>query len=290
MAECAVPQMLGSKVIKPPDLVLVAGAEGIIGGRLFYELLKAEFNVRCILRMEDEDRIDRKPGVEFFYCDPWSGDIPDAAFEGVKYVVNAASPLNTGSIPDDSMESFERLANTLITRSALRKIARYACLSSVFLADGEDGGWAHSNYRMEVSARNSGASYTILRTGLIVDESNSAVLRKLGARGPISSIFARKGSEKLYVASSALIAEAFARVLRTDQAVNRTYEVLLDKQLTRKEIGRMAVSGRDDRAYWEAEAQLYLSSGRYGGPVRTVEELEISAPEFEPPLMQAGHG
>ncbi|MBX8634055.1 MAG: NAD(P)H-binding protein [Thermoplasmata archaeon] len=289
MAECAVPQMLGSKVIRPSDLVLVAGAEGIIGGRLFYELLKAEFNVRCLLRMEDEGRIDRKPGVEFFYCDPWSGDIPDAAFEGVKYVVNAASPLNTGSIPLDSVESFERLANTLITRSAMKKMARYAGLSSVFLAESEDGGWAYSNYRMELSARNSGASYTILRTGLIVDESNSAVLRRLGSRGARSSIFGKKAAGKLYVSTSALIAEAFARVLRTDQAINRTYEVLLGRQLTRKEAGRLAASGSDGKGYWEAEEQMHLSSGRYGGAVQTAEDLEISTHEFEPPLMQTMH-
>ena len=280
MAECGVPQLLGSKVIKPPDLVLVAGADGILGGSLFYELLRSEFNIRCLIRVEDEDKIDRKPGVEFSYCDPWNGDIPEAAFDGVRYVVNAVSPLNTGSVPSDNLEAFERLSNILITRCASKHLGRYVGISSVNLSDSEESRWAAASMHMEVSAMNSGASFTLLRSGILLDGKNDSVLRHIGSSG-IASFLSRKGTARLYVTPMKLLSETIARVLKTDQSVNRTYEVIMDSQMSRKEIGRTAGQSRPGTAYnhWETDVQVELSAGRYGGNTAHVSELEIKLPD-----------
>jgi uncharacterized protein YbjT (DUF2867 family) len=280
MAECGVPQLLGSKVIKPPDLVLVAGAEGIMGGSLFYELLRSEFNIRCLVRMEDDDKIDRKPGVEFFYCDPWKGDIPESAFDGVKYVVNAVSPLNTGSVPSDDLEAFERLSNILITRCASKHLGRYVGISSVNLSDSEESRWAHANMHTELSAINSGAPFTLLRSGILLDGKNDGVLRRIGSTG-LGSFLSRKGTERLYVTPMKLLSETIARVLKTDQSTSKTYEVIMGSQMSRKEIGRTAGQPRPGTAYnhWETDVQIELSAGRYGGNTAQVSELEIKLPE-----------
>ena len=290
MAECAVPQMLGNRAVKMPDLVLVAGGEGILGGRIFYELLKAEFNVRCILRIEDEERIDRKPGVEFFYCDPWDGDVPESAFEGVSYVINAVSPLNTGSMPSDDFQAFERLSNILITRSAMKHVSRYVALSSIFLSEDESAGWPYSKWRMELSARNSGAPFTILRSGIILDERNYPLITHLGSRGLFSPLFGRKGGERLFVTSSSSLASAFATVLRTDQALNRTYEVVEAEPLSRRDMRKYAAQSSGTFGGWEADAQSSLSSGRYGGAILDLGSLEPEhAPGHSIPIRLAGH-
>ncbi len=280
MAECGVPQMLGRQVIKPPDLVLVVGAEGIIGGTLFYELLKSEFNVRCLIRMEDEARIDRKPGVEFFYCDPWGGDIPEKAFDGVKYVVNAVSPLNTGSMPSDNVEAFERLSNILITRCVAKRLERYVGISSVNLSERENDSWAFANRHIEISAIRSGAPYTILRSGLMLDALNEEVLRRIGSAG-LGSLIGRKGAERLCVTPMKKLAETVARVLKTDQSLNRIYEVVLGSQMSRKEIGKTVAHSRRGSQHnpWEIDIQAELSAGRYGGEIADLSELEIMLPD-----------
>ena len=289
MAECGVPQMLGSKVIKPPDLVLVAGAEGILGGTLFYELLRSEFNIRCLIRAEDENKIDRKPGVEFFYCNPWNGDIPENAFDGVKYVVNVVSPLNTGSMPSGDMEAFERLSNILITRCVSRQLGRYIGISSVNLSESERDGWTFASRRLETSAVNSGAPYTIIRSGLLIDAPNDDVLKRIGSGG-LGSLLGRMRAERFYVTSMKALTETVAKALKTDQSENRVYEVVLGNQMSRKEIGKTASRIRQgtSRSPWEAEIQAELSAGRYGGNIAQLSDLEIKLPEKGVPVAAPG--
>ena len=280
MAECGVPQMLGSRIVRPPDLVLVAGAEGILGGTLFYELLRSEYNVRCLIRKEDESRIDRKPGVEFFYCDPWAGDVPEKAFDGVTYIVNALSPLNTGSMPSDDMEAYERLSNILITRCVSKKLGRYVGLSSVNLSEAESDGWIFSNRRVEMSAINSGAHYTILRSGLLLDDANGGVLGRIGSGG-FGSYFGRRGAERLFVTPIKALAETMAKALKTDIAADRIFEVVMNDRMSRRDIGKAVALGRQGATPipWESAVQAELSAGRYGGNVAALSELGITLPE-----------
>ncbi len=284
MAECALPEMLGNKLIKTPDLVLVTGAEGILGGSLFYELLRAEFNIRCLVRFEDEAKIDRKPGVEFFYCDPLSGDIPEAAFEGVKFVVNIASPLNSGSLPADDHESLERLNNVLITRSRAKGISRYITLSSVNVTEKAEGTniWPGTNWHLEYSVMNSGVPYTIFRSGLLVGDANRSVLGAIASSGSSFSLFGRR-SGSLYMTPLKLITEGVARALKTDQAANRTYNATLDSPIGRKDIVKFMPSASKQRGMrsWEPDTQVVLASTVHQGNVHSLEELEISAKDFD---------
>lgn len=283
MAECALPEMFGNKMVQQPDLVMVIGAEGVVGGALFYDLLRAEFNIRCLVRFEDESRIDRKPGVEFFYCDPLKGDIPESAFDGVKYVVNVASPLNSRSLPSDDAEAAERLNNLLITRSKARGISRYISLSSVNVSEVEgDGKWPSVNYHLEYSVINSGVPYTIFRPGILVGETNYDVIGHLAASGGRLSLFGKK-ADSLYLTPMKLLTEAVARALKTDQAANKTYSVALDSPVARKEFSRLIPTGRAKKSpLWDAEVQAQLSSSLKSGKTHPVTELELQPGEFEP--------
>lgn len=282
MAECQIPQMIMKNTVKPPDLVLVAGGQGALGGRLFYSLLKAEFNVRCLIRYDEEGKVDRKPGVEFFYCDPAEGDIPESAFEGVKFVVNAVSPLNTGSSRQMDIEGYERINNILITRSKSKGISRYLLLSSVFLSQQQtdENDWPNAAWRVEYSTVNSGIPYTILRSGIIVGGENSAVLHAIGRQGGLMSRLVKKVPDRLLVTPVEMIAEAFAKSLRIEQSAYRTYDVTLPEPSTRKSLANIAGTHSQETP-WEAEVQPLLASSRYSGKVSSLEELEIMPKDFE---------
>lgn len=284
MAECELPQMFGNKMVQAPDLVLVTGAEGVLGGALFYDLLRAEFNIRCLVRFEDESKIDRKPGVEFFYCDPLKGDIPEAAFEGVKYVVNIASPLNTGSLPSDDPEALERLNNVLITRCRMKGISRYISLSAVNVAEAADrsDAWPGICWHLEYSAVNSGIPYTIFRAGLLVGETNQKTIAQISASSVgVRSIFGRK-AEPLYVTPIKLLTEAVSRALKTEQAGNKTYGVILEDPVARRELMKFQTGGKTQgRSFqWEADTQIQLSSSRHMSEIHSVSELELKPTDF----------
>lgn len=283
MAECELPQMFGNKLVQAPDLVLVTGAEGVLGGGLFYDLLRAEFNIRCLVRFEDESKIDRKPGVEFFYCDPLKGDIPETAFEGVKYVVNIASPLNTGSLPVDDPEALERLNNVLITRCKMKGISRYISLSAVNVAESTDriDAWPGICWHLEYSAVNSGIPYTIFRAGLLVGDTNQSTISQIAASGGMRSIFGRK-PEPLYVTPIKLLTEAVSRALKTEQAGNKTYGVVLEDPVARKELSRFlsAAKGNGRSSQWEMGTQIQLSSSRHTSQIHSVSELELRPTDF----------
>lgn len=283
MAECALPQMFGNKLVQEPDLVLVTGAEGVLGGNLFYDLLRAEFNIRCLVRFEDETKIDRKPGVEFFYCDPLKGDIPEAAFEGVKYVVNITSPLNTGSLPNDDPEALERLNNVLITRCKMKGIARYISISAVNVSDSAEGPdkWPGICWHLEYSTVNSGVAYSIFRTGLLIGETNQQTIAQISSSGGVRSIFGRK-QEPLFVTPMRLLSEAISRSLKTDQAGNKTYGVVLEEAVGRKELTRFFTPGRiqGKSVPWETGTQIHLSSSRQMSQVHSVSELELRPTDY----------
>lgn len=289
MAECALPEMFGNKMIKSPDLVLVTGAEGALGGSLFYDLLRAEFNVRCLLRFEDEGKIDRKPGVEFFYCDPLNGDIPESAFEGVKYVVNITSPLNSGSLPVEDREATERLNNILITRTKAKSVSRYISLSSINVEEitGPDNAWPEIAWHLEYSIINSGVPYTIFRSGVLLGEANRAALGIIASSGGAFSIFGRKGSV-FYVTPVRMLTEAVARALKTDQALNKTYNVTLDNPVGRKELAKLLPSAKQRGGrLWEADTQVSLASAIHSSNVHSLAELEILPKDFAGPALMA---
>jgi uncharacterized protein YbjT (DUF2867 family) len=277
-------------MIQSPDLVLVVGAEGAIGGKLFYDLLRAEFNIRCLVRFEDESKVDRKPGVEFFYCDSLEGDIPDAAFDGVKYVVNIVSPLNSGSMRSEDVEALERLNNVLITRSKSRGVSRYVVLSPVHVADESTSAspWPGICWHQEYSIVNSGVPYSIFRSGLLLGEQNAEAILQIAQSGGTFSLFGRRSST-VYVTPIELLTEAISRSLKTDQSSNRTYDVSMDKPVVRKELSRMIVSSAKLRKFsgWEAETQVELSSSRHGGDIHSVVELELQPHDYERTLQRA---
>lgn len=284
MAECALPQMFGNKMVQAPDLVLVVGGEGVLGGKLFYDLLRAEFNIRCLTRLEDEARIDRKPGVEFFYCDPLNGDIPEAAFEGVKFVVNAVSPLNSGCLPSADSEALERLNNVLITRSKAKGIARYVVISSANIDRDASapGAWPGIAWHVEYSVINSGVPYTILRSGILLGEQNAGPIGQISSQRGLFPLLGRR-SGPLYVSPIGLVTETVARTLKTEQSANRTYAVTLDEPVTRRELPGLAGSTGKARkaASWEADVQIQLASIRTQTDALPVTELELRTQEFE---------
>ncbi len=283
MAECSLPQMFGNKMVQEPDLVLVAGAEGVLGGSLFYDLLRAEFNIRCLVRLEDEQKIDRKPGVEFFFCDPLSGDIPEAAFEGVKYVVNIASPLNSGSLPRDGAEQLERLNNILITRSRSKGILRYVVLSSISVT-GEDGlkeSWPGINWHLEFSVMNSGIPFSIFRSGILVGDSNVQALTDIASGGGFSLFGRRNG--RLYATPVRLLTEAIARALKTEEATGKTYSVVLENPVGRRELLSFAESQQRARkgGLWESDVQVELASAAGSDKTHSVAELDLHPAEYD---------
>ncbi len=284
MAECALPEMFGNKAVKSPDLVLVTGAEGVLGGSLFYDLLRAEFNIRCLLKFEDEGKIDRKPGVEFFYCDPLTGDIPESAFDGVRYVVNIASPLNSGSLPTEDREATERLNNILITRTKSKPISRYVSLSSINVAEvtGTDDVWPGIAWHLEYSIINSGVPYTIFRSGVLLGESNRIALGIIASSGGPFSFLGKKGGA-FYITPVKMLTEAVARALKTDQALNKTYNVTLDNPVGRKEIAKLLPSAAKQRGerLWETDTQVRLASAIHSNSAHSVAELEILPKDFE---------
>jgi len=281
MAECQVPQLFGNKMIKPPDLVLVIGGEGILGGSLFYNLLRSEFNVRCAIKMEDEEKVDRKPGVEFFYCDPLNAEIPESAFRGVRYVVNTVSPMNTGSMSSPDMDAFERLNNMLITRVKSAGISRYILLSSLRVSDKEEEGWAFANWRNEFSLMNSGVPYTILRTGLIVCPQNAKILVDIGGARGLLSVFSRRGGS-FHVTPSDMLSLAISRCICETGSLGRTYAVSADRALTGRELYAMArnLGGKGGADRWEGEIQAGLSSEISGNASR-LEDLQMDHSSFE---------
>jgi len=282
MAECQIPQMLNRNTVKPPDLVMVVGGEGALGGKLFYSLLKAEFNIRCLVRLEDEHLVDRKPGVEFFYCDPIGGEIPDSAFEGVKFVINAVSPLNTGSVRTRDVEAVERLNNILITRAKSRGVQRYLLLSSLSLSaeQRQEEDWANVSWRLEFSVLNSGIPFTIMRSGILLGETNAATLHSIARGGGLLSVFARK-VERFYITPVEMLAEAFASAVRIEQSVNKTYAVVLKEAISRKQLGQVAGRARAQPIDpWEAEIQPVLASGPLSDKLSNISELEMAPESF----------
>ncbi len=232
-------------------VVLVAGGTGFIGSHLVRRL--AENGHRVIVMSRDPERARQRvpQGVEVRRGDVTDAASLDPAVESAEVVVCAVQFPNHPVENPRRGYTYVRVdgEGTVRLVGAARRagVRRFIYISGAGTREGQTKPWFIAKLMAEKAVRESGIPYTIFRPSWVYGPEDRS-LNKFAAFARVLPFVPVIGSgrtrvQPLYVRD---LAEAVAASLRTDAALNQTYEIGGPEALTMDEIIRtmLRVMGR----------------------------------------------
>lgn len=204
------------------DRTLVAGATGLLGGRVVRTLLEQQRAVRALVREPRRASALADLGAELA-----SGDLRDpaslrAACAGVTHVVSTANAfLQKG---DNTPERVDIAGTRALADAAHRAGARrFLYVSAVVARPDSIVDYYRFKHEAEQHVRTSGVNYTIVRSPAFMDVWTEIVLEKVGAGGP-ATIFG-DGRRKINFIAVDDLARAIVVLLDDPSAGNQVVEL-----------------------------------------------------------------
>ncbi len=233
-----------------PELCLVTGATGYIGGRLVAALLDAGYRVRVAVR--DPRRVRDQPWagrVEVVRADVTEPASLPAAFEGVRIAYYLVHALGSGR----SFEATDRLASEAFGRAARASgTARIVYLGGLVPDQPESRLSPHLRSRTEVGRilRSSGVPTVELRAAIILGSGSASfeMLRYLTERLPVM-VTPRWVSNRVQPIAVRDVLRYLVAAASVPEGVNRSFDIGGPEVLTYKEmmIRYAAVAGLTPR-------------------------------------------
>ncbi len=214
--------------------VLVAGAHGKTARRLVRMLVDDGYEVRGLVRKEEQMPDIEADGAEPVLVDLEEEEVDGAvgeAVEGCDAVVFAAGAgPGSGAARKETMDYGG--AAKLIEAAEEQGVRRYLMLSSMGAGNPEGGSEAMRPYlrakaRADERLQESGLAYTIIRPGGLTDEEGTGRIEaaeSLGRRGQISRDD---------------VARTFAAALEMRDTYGKTFEILAGDTLIREALERV---------------------------------------------------
>jgi NADH dehydrogenase len=174
----------------PDDLILVAGANGLLGSRIVRRLRQQGRRVRALSR--DAKRLEAMAALG---AEPFAGDMldraaMDRACAGVAQVVSTANNI-FGRGPTSPNRIDEPMYRTLGAAATAAGVRRWIHISARNLAPDSVVDYFRVKHRVEAIVRESGVPWVIVRPSAYMDVWTGVLFGNPEQPGPVATIFGR---------------------------------------------------------------------------------------------------
>ena len=202
-------------------MIAITGASGFVGREVVRQALAAGLAVRVIVR-----EVGRAPAeVEVFHGNVIHAPALEGAFTGCKALIHLV-----GIINEWRENTFERahVQATLNVLDAAKRagVKRFVHMSALGTRPDAASRYHQTKWAAEEAVRKSGLAWTIFRPSLIYGPGDRSVneLAKLTRLAPVVPVFG-DGRGKIQPVAVEHVAHCFVAAVRTDAAVQRTYDL-----------------------------------------------------------------
>jgi NADH dehydrogenase len=196
-----------------------------VGREVVRQALAAGYPLRAIVREMKSARSLAAAGVEVFHGNVIHAPSLDGAFTGCKAVIHLV-----GIINEWQENTFQRAhvgATQNVLDAAKRAgVKRFVHMSALGTRANAVSRYHQSKWEAEEAVRKSGLAWTIIRPSLIYGPGDRSVneLVKVTRRAPVVPVFG-DGRAKIQPVDVAHVAHSFVAAVRTDGAVQQTYDL-----------------------------------------------------------------
>lgn len=149
-------------------MILVAGASGVLGGRIVRRLIEEQHPVRGLVRTQEAAELLRRMGADPVFGDLRRPDTLSNAVRGVAAVVTTANSAARGGA--DSIESVDRGGNSALIDAARDEgVEQFVFVSAHGASEDHPSAFLRAKAVTERRLRDSGVPATILRPDLFME-------------------------------------------------------------------------------------------------------------------------
>jgi len=155
------------------NTVAVTGGTGFVGRRIVAELLRRGYNVRALVRDQDEatEKLSSSKAIKFVEGDVLDRDVPARLVEGADAVIHLIGIIREKRESGKRPQTFQGM-HVDATRAVLQAagdagVRRYVHMSAMGVAPDSKAEYARTKYEAEQIVRRSGLDWTVFRPSLI---------------------------------------------------------------------------------------------------------------------------
>jgi NADH dehydrogenase len=213
-------------------MIAITGASGFVGREVVRQAQAAGLAVRAIVR-----EVRRAPpGVELFHGNVLYAPSLEGAFTGCRAVIHLVGIINEWQ--ENTFERAHVQATQNVLDAAKRTgVKRFVHMSALGTRPDAASRFHQTKWMAEEAVRKSGLAWTIFRPSLIYGPADRSVnrLANVTRMAPVVPVFG-DGRGKIQPVAVEHVAHCFVAAVRTDAAVQRTYDLCGPAALTWNEF------------------------------------------------------
>lgn len=203
-------------------MIAVTGATGFVGRAVVKQALAEGYRVRAIVR---DPREAADLGCELFHGNVLYAPALAGAFADVKCVIHLV-----GIIAEKQENTFDRVhreaTENVIAEAKQAGVKRFIHMSALGTRAEGRSQYHQTKWAGEEAVRKSGLAWTIFRPSLVYGPGNKSisVLAKVAKWLPVVPVLGT-GESKVQPVAVDVVAKSFVTAVRTDEAVQKTYDL-----------------------------------------------------------------
>jgi NADH dehydrogenase len=218
-------------------MIVITGGTGFVGREVVKQALADGHRVRLIVRDAPPARSSAWPdGVEWFHGNVLYAPSLEGAFAGAKAVVHLVGIINEWK--ENTFDRAHRQATVNVVDAAKRAgVKRYVHMSALGTRADARSRYHQTKWAAEEYVRASGLAWTIFRPSLIygAQDISTTVLARMIRRAPFIPVIGA-GNTKIQPVAVEVVAKCFVAALRTDESIQKVFEVVGPEPLTWNEL------------------------------------------------------
>ena len=205
------------------ELILAAGASGMLGSEIVKRLLQQGWRVRALSRDANKLEALAKLGAEPFVGDMLDRAAMDRACQGVSQIVSTANNIiGKGARSPNRID--EPMYRTLGVAARSAAVTRWVHISARNLAPDSPVDFFRVKHRIEAIVRDSGVPWVVIRPSAFMDVWTGVLFGNLERPAPVATIFGRGDRVVNYIAIKDVVSFVLA-ILDNRSVVNEIIDI-----------------------------------------------------------------